>query len=396
MVGITLVSVVRGESDVVAAPSSVFSAEGDVAGDHRYTNYREPVVVRTNSGKLVLGVHAGNRLAWPERSGQDLAVRISSDKGETWGPIIVAAEHGNFSAQSHGMVYDAQKNRLFFLYVTYNWDYSEAKGRGYGATAGIYEKMHQQGKASMSAYLVYSDDEGTTWSAPRDLSDMTGGDAHFGASEGRQLTVGAHSGRLILAGGDERNMDSKGKVIGKNIGAWISDDYGETWTFFEINAPAEITGVRNLSCEARISELPDGTLLYNQRTRTSGRQLSWSKDGGATWSETRHAAELKTTQCNGCTITLRDAEGFLTDMVLFSVPSPGGRSEGLIYVSRDGGRSWPTSKKVVSGAFAYSALIQLDSDTVGLFSEANHHRDICFVVLPIADLLSPNSQGDHE
>ena len=176
-------------------PTPVFRAEHDRVGDHRYTNYREPVVVKTNSGRLVVGVHAGNRQSWPERSGQDLAVRLSDDSGKTWGPIIIAAEHGNFSAQSHGLIYDAKRNRLIFLYVTYNWDYSEAKGRGYDATADIYQKLHDEGRQAMSAYLVYSDDDGETWSQPRDLTAMTGGDAHFGASEGRQLTLGRHAGR---------------------------------------------------------------------------------------------------------------------------------------------------------------------------------------------------------
>ena len=81
------------------------------------------VVVKTKSGRLVVGCHAGNRQAWPERSGQDLAIRYSDDHGETWSTPIVAAEHGNHSAQSHGLVYDAKINRLLFLYVTYNWDY---------------------------------------------------------------------------------------------------------------------------------------------------------------------------------------------------------------------------------------------------------------------------------
>jgi len=42
----------------------VFQANVDKVGEHRYTNYREPVVVKTNSGKLIVGVHAGNRLSW--------------------------------------------------------------------------------------------------------------------------------------------------------------------------------------------------------------------------------------------------------------------------------------------------------------------------------------------
>ena len=370
----------------------VFSAAQDRAGAHQYTNYREPVVVRTNSGKLFVGVHAGNRLKWPERSGQDLAVRISTDNGKNWGPIIVAAEHGDFSCQCHGLVYDAVKGRLLFLYTTYNWDYREVgSGRGKAATAPIYEKMAKEKKPFVSSYLVSSYDDGETWSAPREITGMVGRQAHFGASEGRQLTLGEHKGRLLLPG-SLMELDERGNAVRKNLCIWISDDHGETWERAGIPSPADIDTPRNISSEARITELPDGSLLYNQRTRHTGRRLSRSTDGGRTWSETRRADELKATQCNGSMITLRDCQGSLENTVLFSVPSPGGRSNGLIYVSRDGGKTWPIVKGTIRGNFAYSALIQLDAETVGLAYETNHYRDIHFSVLQIADLLTPTPQ----
>ena len=184
-------------------------------------------------------------------------------------------------------------------------------------------------------------------------------------------------------------MDPKGKVITKDVGVWISDDHGETWRFFQIRTPEKITSVRNLSCEARVSELPDGTLSYNVRTRSTGRHIAFSKDGGTTWSETRQAPELKASQCNGCTITLLDAGGKLTDTLIFSVPSPGGRSDGLLYASGDGGKTWPIVREIVPGAFAYSALVQLEAENVGIFYETNHHQDIRFLKLGIDQILKP-------
>ncbi|MDA7915598.1 glycoside hydrolase, partial [Verrucomicrobia bacterium] len=180
----------------------VFQARVDDVDGHRYTNFREPVVVKTKSGRLIVGLHAGNRLSWPERSGQDLAVRISADKGKTWGPIVIAAEHEDRSCQCHGLVYDAENNRVLFLYTVYNWNYTAVgKGRGRNVTGPIYRKMTAENKPSVTSFEVHSDDEGKTWSKPRDITANVGRQAHFGASEGRQLTTGSqHQGRLLLAG----------------------------------------------------------------------------------------------------------------------------------------------------------------------------------------------------
>jgi len=369
------------------ASTPVFRAKHDKAGEHRYTNYREPVVVRTKSGKLVVGVHAGNRLGWPERSGQDLAIRISSDNGKTWGPIIVAAEHGNYSCQCHGLVYDAIKNRILFLYTVYNWDYTAVGNkRGKGYVEPLNRKLAEAGKPFVTSYMVHSDDDGLTWSKPEDITARVGTQAHFGASEGRQLTLGKHKGRLLLAG-SRMELDKKtGAVTRKHPGVWRSDDHGKTWTLAKMPMDAVFDGPRQASSEARITELPGGVLLYNQRTRHKGRHVSWSTDGGVTWTKTRHAEQLKSSACNGSTITLRDAEGNLTNTVLFSVPSPGGRSGGVIYVSKDGGKTWPIARNVIRGFFAYSALVQIAPDTVGLFYEAEHYKDIRFVALEIERL----------
>lgn len=117
---------------------------------------------------------------------------------------------------------------------------------------------------------------------------------------------------------------------------------------------------RNLSSEARVSEVEDGTLIYNERTRNTGRQLSWSSNGGESWSELIHAGDLQVTQCNGSLLTLSRNDGELTNVLLFSGPSAGGRINGLVHVSKDGGKTWPIVKRVVKGNFAYSALVQLE------------------------------------
>ncbi len=352
-----------------------------------YQCYREPVTVRTNSGRIVVLCHAGNRHAWPERSGQDLASAFSDDGGKTWSTPIVAAEDGNYSLQSHGLVYDAQKDRLICLYTVYRWDYSLAKGRGVKASAPAIQQQIDAGEDLNRQYMVTSDDGGQSWSKPVDITVMMpvkGGNGHFGACEGRQITVGKYAGRLLVPGGI-RCEEKAGSVTEKTLHVWISDDHGKTW---KPSSPVIKTkDTRQYSCEARVTELPDGTLLYNVRTRYKGRQLAASRDGGQTWTPLKVAKDLKATQCNGSMITLLDADGKLTDTLLCSLPTPGGRKQGVIYASADGGKTWPIRNDIIPGFFAYSALVQIDDKTVGLFYEDNHYRDIGFVALPIDSLI---------
>jgi len=348
-----------------------------------YQCFREPVVIKTNTGRLVVGCHAGNKLEWPERSGQDFVIRYSDDGGKNWSIPVLAAEHGNYSFQSHGMVYDAEIDRIIVKYMVYRWDYSKVEGRGLKASAPVIREVLEAGEDFSRQYVIYSDDGGESWSNPQEVPVENKFDMpHYGSSEGRQLTLGEYSGRLIIPGGLRVHVD--GVETGKTIGVWISDDHGKNWNFIRIREDDP----RNISCEARITELKDGTLLYNERTRFDGRHLSHSNDGGITWSELKSQPDLEVTQCNGSMITLRNKNGELTGNLLFSIPSPGGRKDGFIYVTNDEGKTWPFVHHPVDGYFAYSALIQSDIRNVCLFYEANHYKDIRLMIIPVSKLLS--------
>ena len=284
---------ILGDENGLPGSAPVFQADVDRAKSHQYTNYREPVVVRTKSGRLIVGVQAGNRLAWPERSGQDLVIRTSDDNGGSWSPIIVAAEHGDHSCQCHGLVYDTEIDRVLLLYTVYNWDYTAVgKGRGPQFTGPVYERLAREGRPFVTSYRVYSDDAGRTWSEPVDITKQVGRQAHFGASEGRQLSLGPRKGRLLIAG-SRMDLDRSGNIVARHPGVWRSDDHGQTWNLAQIPLDAKVATPRNASSEARVTELADGRLLYNERTRGTGRQLSWSDDGGESWSEARQSADLE-------------------------------------------------------------------------------------------------------
>jgi sialidase-1 len=318
-------------------------------------------------------------------------IKYSDDGGKTWSEPVLVAEHGNYSVQSHGMVYDGEIDRIIVKYIVYRWDYSKVEGRGWEASAPVIKEVLGAGEDFTRQYEVYSDDQGLTWSKPSEVPvENKPGIPHYGSSEGRQLSAGDKKGRLIIPGGIK--VEEMGFVVKRYAGIWLSDDHGENWKFKEIveNDP------NSHGCEARVTELNDGSLLYNVRTKYNKRHLSRSYDGGETWSVPTAHPDLKVTKCNGSMVTIRDQEGKLTSTLLFSIPSPGGRKEGWIYVSMDGGESWPLKHQPVAGFFAYSSLIQVGPDTICLFYESNHYKDICLILVPVKKLIDPESLTSNE
>jgi sialidase-1 len=232
-------------------------------------------------------------------------------------------------------------------------------------------------------FVVTSDDAGATWSAPRDISAMV--DTHgavmvVGSGEGIQLRHGPHRGRLIVAGGDF--------YLGKKVLCYFSDDHGRTWKRSQV---VPHVGRMAWASESKVAELPDGTLVLNSRTfavdgsDTRLRTRSFSTDGGRSWTTLENDPALATVSCNGSLISVPCPEG---EAVLFcSVPVGPGRTHGTVYISFDGGKTWPRKKLVVPGEFAYSSLVRLPDGTIGLFYESEGYRKILLIRCPLAWLV---------
>ena len=142
--------------------------------------------------------------------------------------------------------------------------------------------------------------------------------------------------------------------------AIYSDDGGKTWITSE-PFPAKGTG------EAAIVELSDGTLYYNSRRHfsTDGlnprmRHIATSKDGGHSWEDLYVSEELPDGVQNSdyglmAGMDRLPFEG--RDILIFSnIESNSGRKNGTVWLSFDGGKSWPIKKLIESEGFKYSSM----------------------------------------
>ena len=143
--------------------------------------------------------------------------------------------------------------------------------------------------------------------------------------------------------------------------------------------------------ESKVVQLADGTVIMSIRNRTGSlRKFSYSHDNGETWSEPVPIEDLPDPRCNGDIIRYnRDGH----DLLLQSLPGdPRGRNNVAIYVSKDGGKTWPIKKTVVNLPSAYSSMTILPDGSIGMLTEesANNHYsyNIWYSKLPIDVILA--------
>jgi sialidase-1 len=260
-------------------------------------------------------------------------VRRSEDGGKTWGDEIRVGK--GFMG---GGVTVNEKNGDVFAFV---------------------ESQHPPAELQ----VFRSQDHGKHWAAVEYeiLGDSHGHVPSMHMNEhGITLRHGEHVGRLIrpsrwYAGKNDRTLWPE-----HYTNAIYSDDGGKTW---KASGPFPANGTG----EATVAELSDGTLYYNTRRHWAPegenplrRWTAMSQDGGATWEQ----LEICETLPDGPQDTNYGCMGGLVrlpirdkDILVYSnCDSPSGRRNGTVWVSFDGGQTWPLKRVVDTGAFGYSSI----------------------------------------
>ena len=363
--------------------SHTFAAEPEfsdvfTSGINGYKSIRIPSVVVTTKG-VVLGFAEGR--AFPsDQAENDIVLKRSTDGGRTWGPLQVVHEDGKNSLNNPTAIVEQQSGRVFLMYQripAHLKENSKSTDTGYEGP-NIYRNL-----------LVWSDDDGATWTAPLDVTRTTKRATNAttiasGPGIGIQLTRGPHTGRLILP-------FNEGPYSQWNNFAVFSDDRGATWKFGG-NVPGAFVkdaklGQRSQINEVQMVELSDGSVRLNSRQFAGAkvRKTSVSKDGGVTWSPVEDVPALRDPSCNASVLRYSFGDGASgLGRILYSGPDAMTRSNGTIHLSRDDGVTWPVQRVLWPGSFAYSVLTKLPDGTVGCLFETDNYGRIVFARLPIS------------
>ncbi len=303
----------------------------------------------TNRGTLLAVCDARIHRYGDPPNAIDQVLKRSFDNGRIWEPIKVIADYPDMaSACDPCLLVDRHtgRNLGFHMYCP----------------NGIGTREAQPGLTGRTTFLHtrWSDDDGQSWSAPRDLNREVKPPTWRVFYQGPGRGIQMRDGRLVVP--------CTGNEIQKQTSHIVySEDHGKTW--LRGSSPSGF-----LTNESQIVELTDGSLMMNMRSVHGlyQRAVAVTKDLGCSWTPLAHDSTLVEPICQASIIRYTDRrDGYTKDRLLFSNPANKDRRriKMTVRISYDEGKTWPVKKLIDSGKTAYSCLTVLSDGTIGLLYE---------------------------
>ncbi|WP_328414536.1 glycoside hydrolase [Micromonospora sp. NBC_00389] len=392
---ITLGAVALAASLVVGAPPATAEPAAPthrcdtsvpfVSGTEGYTGFRIPAVVTTRSG-ILLAFAEGRHGSLADAGNIDLVLKRSGDGGCTWGPLQVVQDRGPDTAGNPAPVLTAS-GRLVLLSTTNSADASEAEIMRGEVTA----------EQSRRVFVQHSDDEGATWSAPREITGQAKAQnwRWYATGPGHALRLAgtAHRGRLVVPANHSiappagsADLGTEAKYYGGHL--LYSDDDGVNWQIGAVDDNPD--GYVNVN-ESTAAQLPDGRLYLNTREHNGSgpgnRADTYSADGGQSLVlPYRPQATLVGPVVQASVLQVTGPKAPL----LFSGPAdPASRAAMTLRISTDQGATWWPALALSGLPAGYSDLVQMDARTVGVLYETGNfgpYETITFRRIPTGEL----------
>lgn len=349
-------------------------------GENGFDTFRIPALCVTAKGTL-LAFAEGRKASQSDTGDIAIVVRRSEDNGVTWGPMqTVWDDPGNTSGNPCAVV-DRDTGTVWLL-TTWNRGDDHEKDIVAGTS-----------KDTRRVFVLRSDDDGLTWSAPKEITKDVKQDNWTwyatGPGAGIQLTRGPHKGRLVIPCD---HIEAETKHYYSHV--IYSDDHGGTWQLGGRTPEHQAN-------ECEVVELADGRLMLNMRnydTKKRNRQVAFSDDGGTTWKDQRFDPALIEPICQASIARHSWPEGDTPGAIVFSNPASAAKRENMtVRASFDEGKTWAAARVLYPGPSAYSSLAALPNGEVGCLYEAgrkNPYDAILFAQFPLPKpFLPPLAEG---
>jgi len=307
--------------------------------------YRIPALAVSKKGTILAFAEA-RRIHGNDVGDIDAVVKRSEDGGKTWGPEIVVWDDGANSVNNPCPLVDHKTGRIWICMGRY------------------------VGWPNASQHVAYSDDDGKTWSKPRDITQAI----QAGIQPKKKVFIPGPGAGLVM-----RHEKYAGRlVIPMGFAPLVvySDDHGETWKGGGWGGSD--------GGEAKCAELLDGSLLFNGRTGKRKRALSIVTEGGTkNATKTWYADDLPDPSCQGAVIRHSWPKDGKPGILLYSGPGvTTARAQGTLFASYDDGKTWPWKQEYYQGGSGYSDIAVLADGRVAVLFEKDGKSKLGFTILP--------------
>ncbi|HHA9886696.1 TPA: SIALI-17 repeat-containing surface protein [Streptococcus pneumoniae] len=300
-------------------------------------------------------------------------------------------ESGHYTVRENGEVYNAQNQKTDYRVVV------NPTEPGYRDKGNLYKGQELIGniyfahstknpfRVANTSYLwmSYSDDDGKTWSAPRDITPGLRKDwmkfLGTGPGTGIVLRNGPHKGRILIPVYTTNNVSHlNGSQSSRVI---YSDDHGKTWHAGEaVNDNRQVDGQkihsstmnneRAQNTESTVVQLNNGDVKLFMRGLTGDLQVATSKDGGVTWEkDIKRYPQVKDVYVQMSAIhTMHEGKEYI---ILSNAGGPK-RENGMVHLARveeNGELTWLKHNPIQKGEFAYNSLQELGNGEYGILYE---------------------------
>jgi sialidase-1 len=357
-----------------------------VSGTEGNKVYRIPAIIKLPDGGL-LAFCEGRVNDAGDFGDINIVSKRSNDGGKTWSALQTVVDYDVLQAGNPAPVVDLNdplypNGRIFLFYNTGN----------------NHEGEVRKGKGLREVWYKTSTDNGTTWSEPVNITQHVHRPRQpsvnpaynfledwrsyaIGPGHAMQFTSGKYKGRIFVpanhSAGEPQEQFKDYAAHG-----FYTDDHGKT---FHLGESVNIPG----SNESTATEISGDKLLMNirnQRGDIRARIIAISKSGGVSWDTAYFNNDLPDPVSQGSILTIDKRNG--KNIIAFSNAADLKRRDNLtLRISFDDGKTWK-GKYVIDKSgdqnardyTAYSDIVILKKQTVGILYERNNYSEIVFAI----------------
>lgn len=339
------------------------------SGRDGYHTYRIPAFAVTAEGTLL--AFCEGRIDSSSDTGKiNLLVKRSTDNGKTWSAQQIIWQDADNTCGNPSPVVDRETGTIWLLM---SWN------RGGDREAQIIE---QQSNDTRRIFVTFSADDGLTWAEPEEITATVKKPNWTwyatGPGSGIQIEQGAYAGRLVIPCD---HIEAATKHYYSHV--IFSDDHGRTWQLGGRSPRHQVN-------ECEVVELANGRLMLNMRNYDRAnrqRQVTFSDDGGATWTDQRFDTALIEPICQASIRRYSWPGTDTKNVILFSNPANEyARVNMTLRASFDDGLTWAFQTVLYAGPSGYSDLAVCRNGNVACLYEcgvANYHERITLAIFDI-------------